>query len=284
MSEAPDQKLFTPGPAERAAADAAYSVMLDNLLSGQLHPTESQPESEASVARRFNLGSRMPVRVALAALAAEGLITQRARHGFWVLDYNGHQLQEVCKMRANAEVMVASGLAARLADHPHEYAHIPGAIEQLLNALAAHAGALSGGTRDQRRAAQLEFDKLDNDFHVFIANTAGYDIAARHISQWRNQLRLYRVQHGVEPKRKNGQAVCNEHQIMWETIRAAAASSNESDWQLIEDNVIAHIHNALQRSGVEKQPRLVRLPGAQPPAPLPPPVGTRAPGLTSSRR
>ena len=75
-------------------------------------PTEGEPLSENWLAKESQVESRMPARMALAVLAGEGLILQRARHGFWMVEYDFDDIAQIVEMRADVEARVVEVLCA----------------------------------------------------------------------------------------------------------------------------------------------------------------------------
>ena len=174
--------------------EAVHDRLLRDILIGAVEPTEEQPESEIGIQTKYELESRMPVRMALAVLAGEGLIRQRARHGFWLVQLDSEDLEEIAEMRAGVEGMVVEALASQLATTPPEMfpqtARGPfwQEAEKALKAM---------GNLSYQSGKDAEMADLDTSFHVALARAAGYDIAARHLVVWRNQFRLYCIQHRI---------------------------------------------------------------------------------------
>jgi DNA-binding GntR family transcriptional regulator len=107
-------------PLNRIVADA----IRERILAGDYEPGERLAEERLSE----ELGiSRMPVREALRALAAEGLVTLEARRGASVTAYSEAQAQELIEVRATLEALNAK-LAARRRD-PAQIAVLRGILE-----------------------------------------------------------------------------------------------------------------------------------------------------------
>jgi DNA-binding GntR family transcriptional regulator len=192
--------------------------------------------------------------------AAESLIAQRARYGFWVLRYADHELQQISAMRADAEALVASALCARLTDTDTNTdtdtdtdtdgdgdgsSRVQNRMHDQLRVLSGQSERIASSNHEDARQAQLDFAEADTAFHVSIATAAGYDVAARHIRQWRNVMRLYHAQRHLWLTSEDAQAICDEHQSLWEAIWYAHESRSDYAMQLIEDSSTGHIHNAL---------------------------------------
>lgn len=202
-------------------ADTAYRNILADILRGALLPTETDPQSELSLLKRYepDIGSRMPIRMALAVLTSEGLIAQRARHGFWVLDYTATDIRQLAMSRSDTDAMAASFLGASIsgegitseADFQRisQSLDIIGDARQRMKTLAEHAPK---GTVDLD--VELQFATQDTRFHTFMAAASDYMIAARHIRQWRNLLRLYRAQHEIRYTGEELLSICAEHEYL----------------------------------------------------------------------
>src|SRR5690348_9417520 len=95
-------------PLNRMVADA----IRERILGGEFEPGERLAEERLSE----ELGvSRMPVREALRALAAEGMVTIAPRRGASITAYTPAQILELVEVRATLE-----GLNARLAAKRHD--------------------------------------------------------------------------------------------------------------------------------------------------------------------
>lgn len=108
-------------PLNKVVADS----IRERILAGEFEPGERLAEERLSE----ELGvSRMPVREALRALAAEGIVTIEPRRGASVTSYTPQQVQELVEVRATLESLNAK-LAARRKD--------PAQMAELQRVLAA---------------------------------------------------------------------------------------------------------------------------------------------------
>jgi DNA-binding GntR family transcriptional regulator len=93
-------------PLNKVVADA----IRERILAGEFEPGERLAEETLSV----ELGvSRMPVREALRALAAEGIVTLEPRRGASVTTYTPQQVKELVEVRATLEALNAKLAAQR---------------------------------------------------------------------------------------------------------------------------------------------------------------------------
>ena len=95
-------------PPRRTLADELRLQLADDIVRGTLTPGATLDETE--LARRFAV-SRTPVREAIRALAASGLIQLRAHRAAVVARPGAEQLEDMFEVMANLEALCA-GLAA----------------------------------------------------------------------------------------------------------------------------------------------------------------------------
>ncbi|MCK8645603.1 GntR family transcriptional regulator [Mycobacterium colombiense] len=253
-----------PSEALRSQADTAYQGILDDILTGELSPTESNPSSETTLQERYGLGSRMPVRMALAVLASEGLVAQRARHGFWIVDYSAHDMEQIGAMRADADAMVASFLGARVSatmittetDNFERTRNALGHIRASFHAMQD----LANVARERGVTPDLEKDFADHDtrFHTFMAAATDYTLAARHIRQWRNLVRLYRARQKVHYSEEDLAQICDEHRKLADLALRPVEDRFDGIEALIEQAATDHVRASLWRARVTDKPTEAR--------------------------
>jgi len=252
-----------PSAALQTQAEKAYRLILNEILRGALLPTVDKPSSEVALLDRYGrygIGSRMPIRMALAVLASEGLVAQRAKHGFWVVEYTAHDLRQIGAMRADIDAMVASFLGSSISGvgvtAESDFQRIDQSLaiiadsRQQMEDLATHAAQ---GTVDLD--VEMQFATQDTRFHTFIAAASDYLLAARHIQQWRNVLRLYRAQHEIHYTGQELLAICDEHQLLMQLAARPAEQrfegmeiEIEDRAALIEDAATAHVVASMSRA------------------------------------
>lgn len=120
------------------------------ILAGRRRPGERLVEDRLSE----QLGvSRVPIREALRALAAEGLVVVQPRRGATVAELSHESARDLVEVRATLE-----GLNARLAARHHE----PGIIAEL-------RAVLEQGNRAASSASVEDLVRLNGDFHDKLA-------------------------------------------------------------------------------------------------------------------
>lgn len=144
----------------RTHAENVIDQLRDSILGGAY--SAGHHLQETPLCEEMNV-SRTPVRAALAALAAEGLLDYVPKRGYSVRGFSLDEIAGTYKIRANLE-----GLACRLAAErglPEDSAR---AIEQTLgwgDAILAH-----GRLRDDDRDRWMD---MNNRFHQQLLDAAG---------------------------------------------------------------------------------------------------------------
>ncbi len=135
---------------ERAPRSQQVSEQIRGMiLGGRLKPGERLVEESLSA----ELGvSRVPVREALLALSAQGLVRIERRRGATVAEITPRIVDELVEVRALLE-----GLNARLAAQRHD----PSIVDELRDTLKRGNAAATSGTREELAALNAEFhDRL----------------------------------------------------------------------------------------------------------------------------
>lgn len=237
----------------RSLAGEAYDQILTLILRGDLLPTENKPSSEMALQEQYDFGSRMPIRMALAVLASEGLVKQRARHGFWVVDYTDRDLVQIGAMRADADAMVASFLAASigrtLTTESDDFQRVRRNLERMED-LAQLAREDNEPERTVDREVEMDFADYDTRFHTYIAEATDYLLAARHIRQWRNLVRLYRIRNNIRYTGQDLANICREHRNLLDLIGLSIEQCPDDIDDMIEEAATSHVEGSLRRCNV----------------------------------
>ncbi|TNM49544.1 GntR family transcriptional regulator [Nocardioides albidus] len=186
-------------------------------LRNQIIDGERAPGSklvERDLAAEFGV-SRVPVREALKALDAEGLVTLRPHTWAVVREFSAEDLAELDEVRSALEV-----LTFRLACQRRT----PAGLARLRAALEAElAGARAGDRVASRRAAA--------DFHEIVTDIAGNRLLSELSQTMRSRLRWLLGQHD------DLLHVTEEHQVLYDAIAAG-------EIERIEALVLAHIESS----------------------------------------
>src|ERR1700744_152820 len=134
-------------PAEGTGLERCLGLIREMVLSGELLP--GQKVHQAELAEQLNV-SRIPVREALAALQAEGIVVRKPNTGFTVARFNGEDLAEIYLMRRLLETEVIRSVDLSEVDLARMTA-----LSQEMRQISAEA------SRD-------EYQRLNREFHFTI--------------------------------------------------------------------------------------------------------------------
>lgn len=215
----------------------------ERIASGALAPGERLVEAHLSE----QLGvSRMPVREALRALAAEGMVTIEPRRGASVTVYTPEQVQELVEVRATLEGLNAK-LAARRRD-PVQHAR----LQQML--------AAGSPLHDASDPAAMQ--QANTDFHEALAQAAANSVL-------RDLVRMLRERTAVIFAPHAGKRAAQT----WEEHGAILRAVLDGDAELAALLAARHVHSAAQALP-ESLRRTARDAGGAAAAPMPPRTGT----------
>jgi DNA-binding GntR family transcriptional regulator len=233
---------------EISTRDRIRREVLADILHGRLPaPTEQDPLTERKLEAKYGETSRMPVRMALAVLAGEGLVRQRARHGYWLVEYDIDDVAQILAMRAGIEALIVDALSSK---HVASWEDAEPESNPSEPQRAAWADALDAvnkmeklvrtiGHVDDKKELAANFADEDTRFHASLARAADYDLASGHIGEWRGQARVYALQNGVSALESLG-AINREHAAL---VGAIAENNGSSAVALSR----THLESALDR-------------------------------------
>lgn len=167
----------------------------ERILRGDLAPGERIGQD--AVAAEFD-ASRIPVREALKALEAEGLITIRPNSGAWVAELDAEEFDQIYRLREQVEALAIQESI------PHLTA------EQLarLRELAAAAA---------RATTSEEFLALDREFHLLTYAGASFPLLHELVLRFWNSTQHYR-RAWVRARGENDWATDAEHRLIIDAI------------------------------------------------------------------
>jgi DNA-binding GntR family transcriptional regulator len=181
-------------------SDELRATLEEQIVSGELRPGERL--DEAALATRFNV-SRTPVREALKALVAMGLLEMRSRQGVTVASMSIPVLLEMFQMMAALEGLCAK-FAARRATAAQKAAlheiHL-----RLIDALAANDPHL--------------FYDINHEFHDLLYEAAHSHFIAGQTRALRKRVAAYRRRVTHQPGRMA--ATIGEHQRILDALERA---------------------------------------------------------------
>jgi len=159
----------------------------------------------------------IPVREALGALAAEGLVTLHARRGAYVTMLSDQELQEIFALRAVLDPIAASAAATQMSTE---------ALSDLDAIIAATRAATR--VRDFRAV-----HRLNRDFHLRIYQEARMPILLQTIASLRDRYTVYarlvmEVPHYAQRSLRDHQAI----------LRACKAADAELVGKLMREHIL----------------------------------------------
>lgn len=188
----------------------------ERIASGALAPGERLVEAHLSE----ELGvSRMPVREALRALAAEGMVTIEPRRGASVTVYTPEQVQELVEVRATLEALNAK-LAARRRD-PEQHAR----LRQMLAA----------GSPLDENSDPAKVQQANTEFHEALAQAAANSVLRDLVGMLRERTAVIFAPHAA---RRAAQT--------WEEHGAILRAVLDGDAELAALLAARHVHSAAQ--------------------------------------
>ncbi|MBV2154978.1 GntR family transcriptional regulator [Kitasatospora sp. SUK 42] len=196
----------TPPPARIPAADRAYELAKDLILSGGL--PGGTLISEGEIAERAGL-SRTPVREAFLRLQAEGLLQLFPKRGAVVVPVGPGEAEDVLELREALESTAVRRITRR--------------AEPLDDLLRQLSELIDLQREPARRADVGAFADADEAFHRGIVTAAGNALAERFYETLRDRQRRMAVQLlQLRPERLA--TLVEEHTAMVERIAARDAA------------------------------------------------------------
>jgi DNA-binding GntR family transcriptional regulator len=213
MDTTTDSKL---GARHAPLTKLVLAALRERILSGELAPGERLVEGRLSE----QLGvSRMPVREALRALAAEGIVVIEPRRGATVTSFSPEQIREMVEVRATLEALNAK-LAARR--------HDPAQIARLERILAE-------GTRLTSEDDLTRISALNLDFHEALGSVAANSVLQEMMRSLRERTALFFTVNNRERMRQN-----------WEEHAAILRAVVAGDAELASLLAARHVYSAAE--------------------------------------
>ena len=188
----------------------------ERILAGEFAPGARLAEERLSA----ELGvSRMPVREALRALAAEGIVTIEPRRGASVTSYSDEQVLELVEVRSTLEALNAK-LAAKRSD-PRQIAE----LERIL----------SEGSKVNERSDLAELQGANDRFHEAVAAIAANSVLTQIVRSLRERTALIFAPISRKRVRQN-----------WEEHAGIVRAIIAGDAELAALLAARHVYNAAQ--------------------------------------
>lgn len=192
-------------PRMPALADLVYDELLDAIVERRLPPgTRLLPASLAA-----DLGvSVTPVKLALARLAADGLVTGQSRRGVFVSELDSDQLEALFEARLFLETGAAR-------DYFHNVT--PAFLENLEQTAREYQALIEESSQEPPRR---RLGDTDRDFHRLIVRLT----ANEHIIRWYEQANIHIQGHRLVSLRERYEASINEHRAIVEAFWSGSRS------------------------------------------------------------
>lgn len=189
-----------PGPIRRRTLHSeTVDYLRELIVSGELEPGQKIPEK--TLCERLDI-SRTPLREALKALAAEGMVELLPQRGAQVATISDQELQELFPIIASLEALAGELACPRLSDA--QIAEIEQLHESMLVAY--------------RERRLLDYSRLNRQIHLSIVEAAAN---ASLLTLYRNmELRIRNIRHTVRQSSADWKRAVAEHEKILKALRA----------------------------------------------------------------
>lgn len=201
-------------------ASRIVDELREQILNGDREPGTRL--GQELLAAEFG-ASRMPIREALRALEAEGLVTVKAHSGAWVAGLDAEEFEQSYKLREVVEPMVIAESLPNLSDEQIERAaELADLIEQ------------TGGAKGLR-----SFMMLDREFHLLTYSGVSFPFLTELVTRLWNSTQLYRRELVRAMPPESFRSTCAEHTLIVDALRRRDADAASALVRL-------HIHRTRQ--------------------------------------
>jgi DNA-binding GntR family transcriptional regulator len=187
-------------PSRSTLSGSIVATIKERVIAWQYPPDHRL--TEEALCREFNV-SRSPVREALRALAAGGLVTRMPNRGYAVRQVNLREIEEIYEVRLALELYAVETLAGR------------GGPPEALAPLRETWQAI-GAAPDNRKGEDLA--DLDTIFHESLVALIGNETLLRDIKAINERLFVFRMIDFGKPDRV--ESTCVQHLDLIERIGA----------------------------------------------------------------
>lgn len=193
-------------PGRTLQASRIVDQLREQILDGDREPGSRLGQELLAI--QFG-ASRMPIREALRALEAEGLVRVKPHSGAWVAGLDREEFEQCYKLRAVVEPMVVCESLPNLDD---------GQIEQL---------AELADRIEQTQGAQglAAFMRLDREFHLLTYAGASYPFLTELVTRLWNTTQPYRRELVRQMPDEAFRATCAEHFLIVDALRRRDAEA-----------------------------------------------------------
>ncbi|MGH2820285.1 MAG: GntR family transcriptional regulator [Actinomycetota bacterium] len=214
--------------------EAVLLAIRRHIRDGRIPP--GAPIRQTALAERLGV-SRIPVREALLALEAEGLVAHSAHRGYTVCELGEQELVEVNRIR-----MLLEGEAVRAA--------VPALGGDHLRRLA---GALEAAERYRGSPSTTEYADLNRAYHFSLFEASGMPRLVKHIEMLWNTYEPYRALHYVRLHDDEGFRTARhaEHRAI---LEAASNGEAEKTVRLLDEHRVHGLDTLRSLVGDDPRP------------------------------
>jgi DNA-binding GntR family transcriptional regulator len=210
--------------------EKVYEAIRDQIVTCELAPGSPLPVVE--LARRFGV-SLTPVRDALNRLAAEGLVEDVARKGYFVARLDPEEIADLLDARRLIELAAIEQGIHRLG---------PDQLEEMQRLMAEMASLFDddGQCRDY-----AEFSRLDSQFHLLVVGTAENRHLVKIYRGLSVHLHIFRTNLAAQGGYRRRLASVREHRAILEALRAR-------DLEAAKEALSAHVRGVAAEFSLDR--------------------------------
>lgn len=225
-------KKTKPAAGSVSLTDQAHARMLELIVSGELEP--GQRVSEQVLSRQLRIG-RTPVREAIRALVAEGIMEQIPRYGTLVRKQELRDVVEVFEVREAIESFAVYNATARLQARDLEV------LQKLYRTIEDVAAKVR---KDPRKASDKELTRRivesDQAFHLYLIHAAGNRRIIKIMTETQVLARSF-MGKVAQQSLELIENACRDHGALWEALK-------KGDGEAARDVMIRHIRKSRQEA------------------------------------
>lgn len=217
-----------------------HEIIRHEILTGQLLP--GQPLQVVALAQQLGV-SRTPVKEALGRLAAEGLVDDLLRKGFFVTRLYPEDIVALQEARQMIELAaVRRGIQTVTDDQLAQMERLLAEMESLID-------------EEGRYLDYAEFAKRDSDFHELIVATAGNRHLVEVLRRMSVHLHVFRMSLSSHVTKDRPTPTVYEHRAILKAFVQRDLPTLEQALSEHVENVISHIRSTSQvLSGMQARP------------------------------
>lgn len=158
----------------KSLSQEVYELLLNYILSGTVIAGSRLDENE--LANQFGI-SRTPLREAINRLIQQGLVTEVPFKGNFVKKFSSEEVKEIYEVRKVLEAMSTRLAVQNMKDE--NITELSEIVEQI--------------KFEQQKGEVLNFSKLDDKFHMYIADCSGNSTLVHLIMQLEKKIQMVKI-------------------------------------------------------------------------------------------